>query len=326
MKFLVVVAAAVAAVSALPTNPGFVLPAGNIGLSGITRTDGTIEGFTGDFTRDIVAIGHSGIVTRSGNNVQLDRNLHRVRRAYYGFTRPEGSVGLSGIVRTDGTIDAFPGDFTHDIVAIGDSGIVTKSGKNVQLDRNLHRVRRAYYGFTRPEGSVGLSGIVRTDGTIDAFPGDFTHDIVAIGDSGIVTKSGKNVQLDRNLHRVRRAYYGFTRPEGSVGLSGIVRTDGTIDAFPGDFTHDIVAIGDSGIVTKSGKNVQLDRNLHRVRRAYYGFTRPEGSVGLSGIVRTDGTIDAFPGDFTHDIVAIGDSGIVTKSGKNVQLTTGLHRV
>nr|XP_045595715.1 uncharacterized protein LOC123756509 [Procambarus clarkii] len=268
MKFLILVSALLAAASALPTysNPGWVVPAGSIGLSGIVRRDGTIEGFTGDFTRDIVAIGPSGIVTKSGANVQLDSNLHRVRRAYYaGFTRPEGSVGYSGIVRADSTVDAFSGDFSHDIVAIGPSGIVTKSGKNVQLDSNLHRVRRAYYaGFTRPEGSVGYSGIVRADGTVDAFSGDFSHDIVAIGPSGIVTKSGKNVQLDNNLHRVRRDYAGFTRPEGSVGYSGIVRADGTVDAFSGDFSHDIVAIGASGIVTKSGKNVQLTSGLYRV--------------------------------------------------------------
>ncbi|XP_042206142.1 cuticle protein CP1158-like [Homarus americanus] len=200
MRFLVVIAVMVAAVGAFPSNAGYVLPAGNIGYSGIVRTDGTIEAFPGDFSHDIVLIGPSGIVTKSGKNVQLDRNLHRTKRSA-GFVRPEGSVGYSGIVRTDGTIEAFPGDFSFDIVLIGPSGIVTKSGKNVQLDRNLHRTKRSA-GFVRPEGSVGYSGIVRTDGTIEAFPGDFSYDIVLIGPSGIVTKSGKNVQLDRNLHRV----------------------------------------------------------------------------------------------------------------------------
>lgn len=58
-----------------------------------------------------------------------------------------------------------------------------------------------------------------------------------------------------------------------------------------------------------------------------GFTRPGvGSIGLSGMVLTDGTIVHFTPEFIEDIAVIGESGIVTKSGKNVQLTQDLHRV
>lgn len=122
---------------------------------------------------------------------------------------------------------------------------------------------------------------------------------------------------------------GFSRAGvGVIGLSGIVTVDGRIIPFSPEFTDDIVEIGESGIVTKSGNNVHLTLDLQRTKRdVTNGFTRPQvGSIGYAGAVLTDGTIIQFSPEFIEDILYFGESGIVTKSGKNVQLTADLKRV
>ncbi|XP_050692120.1 cuticle protein CP1158-like [Eriocheir sinensis] len=122
---------------------------------------------------------------------------------------------------------------------------------------------------------------------------------------------------------------GFARKGvGLIGRSGIVTVDGRIIPFTREFMDDIVEIGEAGIVTKSGKNVHLTLDLQRTKRdVTNGFTRPEvGSIGYAGAVLTDGTIIQFSPEFIEDILYFGESGIVTKSGKNVQLTADLKRV
>lgn len=122
---------------------------------------------------------------------------------------------------------------------------------------------------------------------------------------------------------------GFTRKGvGLIGRSGIVTVDGRIIPFTREFIDDIVEIGESGIVTKSGKNVHLTLDLERTKRDISaGFTRPGvGSINHSGAVLTDGTIIEFSPEFSEDILYFEESGIVTKSGKNVQLTADLRRV
>lgn len=122
---------------------------------------------------------------------------------------------------------------------------------------------------------------------------------------------------------------GFSRKGvGSIGYSGIVTVDGRIIPFSPEFIDDIVEIGESGIVTKSGKNVHLTLDLERTKRdVSNGFTKPKvGSIGYAGAVFTDGTIIQFSPEFIDDIAYFEESGIVTKSGKNVQLTADLRRL
>merc|ERR1711970_1373308 len=114
---------------------GYVLPAGNIGHSGILRTDGSTDLFSHDFAHNIVLIGPSGIVTKDGSNVQLSDDLRRVKRSLIGpsgmfwngmpvqFSHEEGRL-RSGLT---------PEQYSNAVV-VGPSGIVGLDGKNVQFD------------------------------------------------------------------------------------------------------------------------------------------------------------------------------------------------
>ncbi|KAK3849833.1 hypothetical protein Pcinc_043428 [Petrolisthes cinctipes] len=103
---------------------------------------------------------------------------------------------------------------------------------------------------------------------------------------------------------------GFTRPGvGSIGLSGMVLNDGSIVQFDRAFIDDIVSIGESGIVTKSGRNVQLTRDLHRVKRSHI--------MNDSGILTSWGQAIVFKKPHTT-IVSEGPGGIVFSDGTLVQ--------
>ncbi|XP_071526755.1 uncharacterized protein [Panulirus ornatus] len=120
MRFLIVVAVVVATVGALPT--GWVLPAGNIGYSGILRKDGTYELFSHDFVHDIASIGPTGIVTLSGKNIQFDDNLHRVKRHV---------IGESGMVTSWGQLIVFKEPYAT-IVLDGPSAFLLSDGQQIQ--------------------------------------------------------------------------------------------------------------------------------------------------------------------------------------------------
>merc|ERR1712228_34585 len=81
-------------------------------------------------------------------------------------------------------------------------------------------------------------------------------------------------------------------------------------------------VGPSGIVTKDGRNIQLTDDLqfvHRAKRSA-GFVSPKGNIGHSGILRADGTTDLFSHDQAHNILLIGDSGMITDDGIPIQFT------
>jgi len=124
MKFLVLALAVVAGVGAASINSGYVLPAGNIGTSGILRKDGSVELFSHDFAHDIVAIGPSGIVTKSGRPIQLDADLNLVRNKRH-------IVGDTGMITDWGLAVQFKKPFTT-IVNDGPSGIVLSDGQQFQ--------------------------------------------------------------------------------------------------------------------------------------------------------------------------------------------------
>merc|ERR1711970_1101576 len=114
---------------------GYVLPAGNIGHSGILRKDGSTDLFSHNFAHNIVLIGPSGIVTKDGSNVQLSDDLRRVKRSLIG---PSGMFwnGMpvqfsheEGRLRSDLTPEQY-----SNAVVVGPSGIVGLDGKNVQFD------------------------------------------------------------------------------------------------------------------------------------------------------------------------------------------------
>ncbi|XP_045114793.1 uncharacterized protein LOC123506612 [Portunus trituberculatus] len=185
---------------------------------------------------------------------------------------------------------------------------------------------------TSASAQVGYSGIVSPDGNNVQFTHDFAHGIVLIGPSGIVTKDGNNLQLTGGQAALHAASPPAPQPVSQlvltrsvVGPSGIVSPAGNVQ-FTQEMVDDNVLVGPSGIVTKSGKNIQFnDQGLPRTKRSA-GYVLPKGNIGYSGIVRTDGTFEQFSHDFAHNILLLGPSGIVTKDGKNIQLTSDLHRV
>ncbi|XP_068218619.1 cuticle protein CP1158-like [Palaemon carinicauda] len=144
-------------------------------------------------------------------------------------------------------------------------------------------------------GIVGQSGIVNYDGNNVQFTREQAENIVLVGPSGVVTRDGKNMQRLPD-HIVKRDV-GFVNDKGSFGLSGVVRTDGTIEAFSAADIDNIVLIGPSGVVTKDGRNWHLDENLH-IRRSKRS-----------------------PNSFGH---TYGPSGIVSKEGKQYQLPHGVE--
>merc|ERR1712180_421520 len=262
-------------------------------------------------------------------------------------------VGPSGIVNPDGTLVQFTAEQANNIASIGPSGIVTKDGRNMQLPAGKESFSAAYIptpiakaAAALPElragGLVGASGIVYEDGNTQ-FTREQAENIVVAGPSGVVTKDGRNVQF-----RTKRAL---------VGPSGLLRADGT----PVQFRAEEIAvrsgltdeenlnaavIGPSGIVNFDGKNTQLNAPdaptvllegpsgkvmsdgslIQNIAKRSAGYVSTAGNIGHSGILRADGSTDLFSHDFAHNIVLIGPSGIVTKDGKNAQLTSDLQRV
>ncbi|XP_042872871.1 uncharacterized protein LOC122253655 [Penaeus japonicus] len=189
MKFLVLLAAVVACVGARSINAGWVLPAGNIGTSGILRKDGSTDLFSHEFAHRIVAIGPSGIILEDGSPVQLDADLNMVGRSKRsaGYVLPAGNLGRSGIVRKDGTVDLFDFDFAHDIAELGPSGIVLKSGQPIQLDENLRMVGRSKRHI------MNDSGMLTTWGQAIVFKKPFTT-ILLDGPGGMVLSDGQLIQ------------------------------------------------------------------------------------------------------------------------------------
>uniref|UniRef100_A0A0P4VT96 Uncharacterized protein n=1 Tax=Scylla olivacea TaxID=85551 RepID=A0A0P4VT96_SCYOL len=317
-----------------------------VGYSGIVSPDGNNIQFTHDFAHSIVLSGPSGIVTSDGTNLQLTAGQAALHAASPAAPQPvpqlvisRSVVGPSGIVSPAGNVQ-FTQEMVDDNVLVGPSGIVTKSGQNIQFnDQGLPRTKRSA-GYVLPGGILGHSGIVRTDGTIEQFSHDFVHDILLMGPSGIVTKSGKNIQLTADLHRVKRDLKG---PSGMIlrdgtqvqfktgdttvlldGPSGVILSDGTLlqrrfkrslvgpsgmilaDGTPVQFKEPFATVlldGPSGLVLSDGTLVQkrVKRNL----------------VGPSGMILADGTPVQFPAH--AEAVVTGPSGIVFSNGQNVQL-------
>ncbi|CAL4116449.1 unnamed protein product, partial [Meganyctiphanes norvegica] len=136
---------------------------------------------------------------------------------------------------------------------------------------------------------VGPSGIVSPDGNNIQFTHDFANNVAVVGPSGIVTKDGRNIQLPAGLEHLTLADFNIPAPvatpvthaaplspllAGLVGASGIVHPAGNTQ-FTREQAEDIVLIGPSGIVTKSGKNIQLRSKRHL--------------IGESGAVLADGS-------------------------------------
>ncbi|XP_071526318.1 uncharacterized protein [Panulirus ornatus] len=279
-----------------------------VGHSGIVSPDGVNTQFSHDFANEIVLIGPSGIVTKSGNNRQLTDG----EAALHVATQPvaplpvaqlvsqRGVVGHSGIVSPTGNNIQFTQAQADNIVSVGPSGIVMKDGMNIQLTDDLQllpRTKRST-GFVSAKGNIGHSGILRADGTTDLFSYDLAHDIILIGPSGVVTKSGRNIQLTDDLRianpRAKRAIL--------TGPSGMILDDGT----PVQFTKEGVTIlleGPSGYIMSDGTLVQKRAKRHL--------------VGDSGIVTDDGQLIQL--ERGVKVVHAGPSGIVLSNGKNIQL-------
>ncbi|XP_066973528.1 uncharacterized protein [Macrobrachium rosenbergii] len=165
-----------------------------------------------------------------------------------------GLLGYSGIVRPDGKNVQFTREQADNFVLIGPSGAVTKDGKNMQLVPDTHRTKRSNF-YT---GLLGYSGIVRPDGKNVQFTREQADNFVLIGPSGAVTKDGKNMQLVPDTHRVKRGA-GYVNAKGSIGYSGIVKTDGTIRQFSQDDIDNIVLFGPSGVVNQGWQKLAIGR-------------------------------------------------------------------
>merc|ERR1711962_473949 len=137
------------------------------------------------------------------------------------------------------------------------------------------------------------------------------------GPSGIVTKDGRNIQLPAGLDTLTTSHFKtLAAPApapavtpaaplspllaGLVGASGIVHPAGNTQ-FTREQAEDIVLIGPSGIVTKSGKNIQLRSKRH--------------TIGDGGAILADGTLVQFQhGTVAPYILLEGPSGILWSNG------------
>ncbi|ROT79112.1 cuticular protein 34 [Penaeus vannamei] len=190
MKFLVVAAAVVACAGARSINSGWVLPAGNIGTSGILRKDGSTNLFGHDFAHSIISIGPAGIILKDGPPIQLDADLNMVgrsKRSTVGFVNNVGSIGRSGIVRKDGTIEQFDSALAHDIAYFGPTGIILKNGPPIHLNENLNTMGRT------KRHTVGPSGMITSWGQAIQFKEPFAT-IILDGPSGFQLSDGTLVQ------------------------------------------------------------------------------------------------------------------------------------
>ncbi|XP_064089855.1 uncharacterized protein LOC135203813 [Macrobrachium nipponense] len=278
---------------------------GLLGYSGIVTPDGKNVQFTREQADNIVLVGPSGAVTRDGNNFQLAPDTHRTKRS----NSYQGLLGYSGIVRPDGNNVQFTREQADNIVLVGPSGAVTKDGKNLQLVPDTHRTKRSNFY----QGLLGYSGIVSPDGNNVQFTREQADNIVLL-----TFWSHPRISIPCTQRTKLRTYQGF-----GLGYSGIVSPDGNNVQFTREQADNIVLVGPSGAVTKDGKNMQLVPDNHRVKRGA-GYVNAKGSIGYSGIVKTDGTIRQFSQDDIDNIVLFGPSGVVTKDGKNWQLDEDLN--
>ncbi|XP_064090198.1 uncharacterized protein LOC135204124 [Macrobrachium nipponense] len=231
MNTLVLLCAVVAGASASTFYTGI------YGHSGIVNYDGNNVQFTPEEAANIILVGPSGVVTRDGNNLQRLPDHSRSKRNV-GYVNNKGSIGYSGVVRTDGTIQAFTPEDIDNIVLFGPSGVVTKDGQNWQLDENLN-IRRTKRHL------VGDSGIITRDGT----PVQFKRAGVKIlleGPSGFLLTDGTQVQF-RSKRDTQYGHY--------FGTSGVVTKDGKQFQFPHGAT--VVSAGPSGVVFSNGQNIQF---------------------------------------------------------------------
>jgi len=214
-----------------------------------------------------------------------------------------GTIGHSGIVRPDGNNVQFTQAQADNFLLVGPSGIVTKDGRNIQLTDDLqfvHRSKRSA-GYVSAAGNIGHSGILRADGSTDLFSHDQAHNIVLIGPSGIVTKDGRNLQLTDDLRIVSR------NKRHLIGASGMITKDG----IPIQFKEAGVTIlleGPSGYIMSDGTLVQ---KRSKRSASNYGHT-----IGHSGIITKSGKLIQL--DHGVTIVPAGPSGAVLSNGKNVQ--------
>merc|ERR1712025_1144044 len=310
-----------------------------VGPSGIVSPDGNNIQFTHDLANNVAVAGPSGIVTKDGRNIQLPAGLETLSASHFNAPAPApavtpaaplspllaGLVGASGIVHPAGNTQ-FTREQAEDIVLIGPSGIVTKSGQNIQLRSKRH--------------VIGDGGAVLADGTLVQFQQGTVEQptIILEGPSGILWSNGQLTQ--------KRAKRSLVGPSGIVGADGTLQQFGQaeVEARAGltdEQNADAVVVGPSGIVTKSGVNVQFDAPAapYVILDGPSGQVWSDGSitqkrakrslVGPSGIVGADGTLTQFGHDeatkrasLTPEenarAVVIGPSGIVNKDGVNTQ--------
>ncbi|XP_068218614.1 uncharacterized protein [Palaemon carinicauda] len=296
MNNLVLLCALVAGASATNVYQGL------LGYSGIVKPDGNNVQFTREQADNIVLVGPSGAVTRDGKNMQLIPDAHRTKRS----TFYQGLMGHSGIVKPDGNNVQFTREQADNIILVGPSGVVTRDGRNMQRIPDDHRVKRSNFY----QGLMGHSGIVKPDGNNVQFTREQADNIILVGPSGVVTRDGRNMQRIPDDHRVKRGA-GYVNSKGSIGYSGIVKTDGTIRQFSQEDIDNIVLFGPSGVVTKDGRNWQLDEDLN-IRRTKRHL------IGASGMITKDGTPVQFK-EGGAEILLEGPSGIIMSDGTLVQL-------
>jgi len=214
-----------------------------------------------------------------------------------------GTIGNSGIVRPDGNNVQFSQAMADNILLVGPSGIVTKDGQNIQLTDDLQFVNRAKRsaGYVTAKGNIGHSGILRADGSTDLFSHDFAHNIVLIGPAGIVTRDGKNLQLDADLNVVRR------QKRHLIGDSGMITKEGIPIQFKKAGVQ-ILLDGPSAYIMTDGTLVQKPRAK---RSTTFGHT-----VGDSGIITNTGKLIQIPAH--AKVVSVGPAGAVLSNGQNLQ--------
>jgi len=315
-----------------------------VGPSGIVTPNGVNIQFTHDLANNVAVVGPSGIVTKDGRNIQLPAGLEHLTLADFNIPAPvaspvvhhspllAGLVGASGIVHPAGNTQ-FTREQAEDIVLIGPSGIVTKSGRNIQLRAKRHL--------------IGEGGAVLTDGTLVQFNHGATETpyIVLEGPSGILWSNGQQTQK-----RAKRSL---------VGPSGIVGADGTLTQFghaevglraglTAEQNANAVVVGPSGIVNRNGINTQFAAPAARyvILDGPSGQVWSDGSltqkrakrslVGPSGIVGADGTLTQFghaevglraglTAEQNANAVVVGPSGIVNRNGINTQFAAPAAR-
>ncbi|XP_047501517.1 cuticle protein CP1158-like [Penaeus chinensis] len=111
--------------------------------------------------------------------------------------------------------------------------------------------------------------------------------------------------------RSKRSTAGYVNEAGSIGRSGIVRTDGTIEQFGHDLAHDIAFFGPSGIILKNGQPIHLSENLNTMGRT------KRHTVGPSGMITDWGQPIQFKEPFAK-IILEGPSGFQLSDGTLVQ--------